>query len=96
LFLAFIVLGLLATSLRSVLVGHILLSDRSLLWLAASISTAALAAASPVLARGSGRKWLIFWSALGALGTASWWWLRWNSDFWGWRSIPAAGRGWQH
>jgi hypothetical protein len=80
LFLAFIVLGLLATALRSVLVGHIIMADWGLLWLAASVVSAALTAASPVLARGSGRKWLIFWSAAVAIGAASWWWLGWNSD----------------
>ena len=80
LFLAFIVLGLLATALRSVLVGHIILADWGLFWQAASVVTAALAAASPVLARGSGRKWLIFWSVAVAIGAASWWWLGWNSD----------------
>ena len=80
LLLAFIVLGLLATSLRSVLVGHIILADWGLLWLASITAVSALAMASPVLARGSGRKWLIVWSAVFAIGLASWWWLKWNSD----------------
>lgn len=80
LFLGFIVLGLLASSLRSVLVGHIILADWGLVWLATSIVAAALAAASPALARGSGRKWLVVWTAAAAIGVASWWWLHWNSD----------------
>ena len=80
LFLAFIVLGMFATALRSVLVGHIILADWGLIWLAGSIAFGALAAALPVLARGSGRKWLISWSAIFAVGMASWWWLTWSGD----------------
>jgi hypothetical protein len=78
--LAFIVVGISAAILRSFAVGHILLADWGLLWLAGSIAAAALTAAAPTLVRGTGKKWLLGWGAALTVGFASWWWLTWKSD----------------
>jgi hypothetical protein len=80
-FLAFVILGLLANTLRSLLVGHMLLADSGLLGLAGSISGVALAAALPAIWRGSGKKWLIVFLSVALLfGWAYWRWRNWGGD----------------
>lgn len=80
LLLAFVLLGVLATSVRSLLVGHVLLASWGLVWLAGSISLGALAAASPAIAGKTGRKWLIGSVSALAVAAASWQWLGWSND----------------
>jgi hypothetical protein len=80
LFLAFVVLGLFAVAVRSILVGHIVLAESSLFWLAAYIAGAAVAAALPSSLAGSGKKWLIGWSAALLVFWASSDWLGWRAD----------------
>ncbi|MGI8978261.1 MAG: hypothetical protein ACR2FY_03450 [Pirellulaceae bacterium] len=80
LFLAFVVLGLLATAVRSVFVGHLILADSDLLWLAASITATALAAAAPTMISGTGKKWAVAGASFLVVGLVSRPWFIWNID----------------
>ncbi|MGI8978262.1 MAG: hypothetical protein ACR2FY_03455 [Pirellulaceae bacterium] len=83
LFLAFVVLGLVAMVVRSVLVGHVILADPGLFWLAGSIAVMAVAAGWPAVTRGSGRRWLVGVPA-GCLAVwVSWRWWNWSGDLLG-------------
>jgi hypothetical protein len=80
LLLAFVVFGLLATSLRALLTGHILLGDSGVLWLGAFVATAALFAASPSLSREVGFRWLMAFTGGVVVTYGIWKWLNWKID----------------
>lgn len=79
-FLAFVIVGFLATSFRSVLVGHQLLVDANLFGLAASISGVALVACLPSIGRGREKKWLMVGTAALLVGWAYWRWRNWGDN----------------